>query len=234
MKWNSLVDAVTDAVLPSHCLLCGERGQGRLSLCAACAADMPRNDVCCMRCGLPLAAAAPLCGRCQKCAPPWDAAWVPFRYEWPLAPLEARFKFGADLAAGRSLATLWTGSTPPVELPQAVVPVPLHRSRLRRRGYNQALELAKPLARQLGIPLLRDALQRVRATGAQTDLNALQRRRNVRGAFAVPAGAALPAHVAVLDDVFTTGATLGECARVLRRAGVARVDVWALARAPRH
>jgi ComF family protein len=222
------------ALLPSHCLLCGARGQGALSLCADCAADMPRNDVCCSRCALPLEAPAPLCGRCQKRAPAWDAAWVPFRYEWPLAQLEARFKFGGDLAAGRTLGAAWTASPPPVELPQAVVLVPLHRSRLRRRGYNQALELAKPLARTLGVPLLRDALARTRATHAQTDLNAVQRRRNVRGAFALDSRATLPDHVAVLDDVFTTGATLGECARVLKRAGVAHVDVWALARAPRR
>lgn len=223
-----------DAALPSRCVLCGARGHGKLSLCTACAAEMPRNEVCCTRCALPLAAPAALCGRCQKHAPPWDAAWVPFRYAWPLAPLEARFKFGADLAAGRTLSALWAGALPPAELPQAVVPVPLHQSRLRRRGYNQALELARPVAQYLGVPLLRDALRRVRATGAQTDLNAIQRRRNVRGAFAVSAAACLPAHVAISDDVFTTGATLGECARVLKRAGVTRVDVWALARAPRR
>ncbi|MEO6967256.1 MAG: phosphoribosyltransferase family protein [Rhodanobacteraceae bacterium] len=100
------------------------------------------------------------------------------------------------------------------------------------RGYNQALEVAKPLAKALRIPLLRDALRRVRETDAQTELSAIQRRRNVRGAFAAQLDDPPPAHVAVLDDVFTTGATLSECARVLKRAGVARVDVWALARAP--
>jgi ComF family protein len=231
---RNLVDGALNAVLPSHCLLCGAAGQGALSLCPACASEMPHNDVCCTRCALPLAASTPLCGRCVKRLPPWDAAWVPFRYEWPLAPLESRFKFGGDLAAGRTLALLWTASAPPAELPQAVVPVPLHRARLRRRGYNQALELAKPLARRLGLPLLRNALTRARATGAQTELTAVQRRRNVRGAFAAQFRGAVPRHVAVLDDVFTTGATLGECVRVLKRAGVARVDVWALARAPVH
>jgi ComF family protein len=234
LKVTSLVDGALDALLPAHCLLCGARGQGHLSLCADCAAELPRNKVCCARCALPLATPAPLCGRCIKRAPAWDAAWVPFRYEWPLGQLETRFKFGGDLASGRTLSLLWAGAPRPDELPQAIVPVPLHRSRLRRRGYNQALELAKPLARALGIPLSRDALQRNRATTAQTDLSAIQRRRNVRGAFALRERDALPAHVAVLDDVFTTGATLGECARVLRRAGVQRVDVWALARAPVH
>lgn len=232
LKLAKLVDGALDALLPAHCLLCGAAGQGNLSLCADCAAEIPRNQVCCARCALPLATPAPLCGRCLKREPPWDAAWVPFRYEWPLPPLETRFKFGGDLAAGRTLSLLWSESARPSELPQAIVPVPLHRARLRRRGYNQALELARPLAKALGIRLLGDVLQRSRATSAQTDLSALRRRRNVRGAFAVPKAQPLPTHVAVLDDVFTTGATLGECARMLKRAGVARVDVWALARAP--
>ncbi len=112
------------------------------------------------------------------------------------------------------------------------MPVPLHRSRLRERGYNQALELARPLARRLGVPLRHDLLIRTKSTAAQSELDAPTRRRNVRGAFGLRAEAPLPAHVAVLDDVMTTGATLAECARVLKRAGVARVDVWALARAP--
>jgi ComF family protein len=193
---------------------------------------MPRNEVRCARCALPLETPAPLCGRCVKREPAWDAAWAPFRYEWPLAQLEARFKFGGDLAAGRTLALLWLASSGPEDLPQAIVPVPLHRARLRRRGYNQALELAKPLARHFHLPLLPDALQRTRATDAQTELTAVQRRKNVRGAFAVQLGDSIPEHVAILDDVFTTGATLTECTHVLKKAGVARVDVWALARAP--
>ena len=229
---TSVVDHALDALLPSHCLLCGARGQGALSLCPTCEADMPRNMTFCALEKLPLEAPAPLCGRCTRHVPPWGAAWVPFRYEWPLAQLEARFKFGGDLAAGRTLAKMWSASPVPHDLPGAIVPVPLHRSRLRRRGYNQALELATPLAKHFGIPLLRDSLRRSRATHAQTELTAIQRRRNVRGAFEANVGGAVPKHVAVLDDVFTTGATLAECVRVLKRAGVARVDVWALARAP--
>ncbi|MGH8113864.1 MAG: ComF family protein [Rhodanobacteraceae bacterium] len=232
LKSRRLVDSALDALLPSHCLLCGARGQGGLSLCEACAAEVPRNAVCCARCALPLETPAALCGRCVRRAPPWDAAWALFRYEWPLAQLESRFKFGGDLAAGRTLALLWCASSCPIEPPQTIVPVPLHRSRLRRRGYNQVLELARPLAKHFGVRLRRDVLLRSRATGAQTELNAVQRRRNVRGAFAARLDGEVPEHVAVLDDVCTTGATLAECARRLKRAGVARVDVWALVRAP--
>jgi ComF family protein len=218
-------------VLPPRCLLCQSRGGGGIDLCTDCANELPRNRSCCARCALPLATPAALCGECQRRLPPWDAAWAPFRYGWPLDRLESRYKFGADLAAGRALSQLWQREPCPIRLPQLLLTVPLHRSRLRRRGYNQALELARPLAHGLGVPLRHDVLQRVRHTEAQTELDAISRRRNVHGAFALREGVTLPAHVAILDDVMTTGATLAECARVLRRAGVQRVDVWALARA---
>lgn len=219
-------------VLPWRCLLCGAAGSDGIDLCADCAAELPRNRSCCARCALPLAAPAPMCGECLRRAPPWDAAWAPFRYGWPLDRLESRFKFGRDLAAGRVLSMLWAREPRAVELPRLLLAVPLHHSRLRQRGYNQALELARPLARELGVSFRHDVLQRVRQTDAQTELDAVARRRNVRGAFALHAGVELPAHVAMLDDVMTTGATLAECARVLKRVGVLRVDVWALARAP--
>jgi ComF family protein len=219
-------------LLPWRCLLCGAPGGQGLDVCEACARDLPRNRRCCARCALPLPVAAARCGECLRREPPWDAAWAPFRYGWPLDRLETRFKFAESLAAGRSLATLWLREPAPPELPELIVPVPLHRARLRRRGYNQALELARPLARALGVPCRFDLLSRERDTSAQTELDRAARRRNVRGAFRLRAGIALPAHVALLDDVMTTGATLAECARILKRAGVKRVDVWALARAP--
>lgn len=219
-------------LLPWRCLLCGDTGANGLDLCAACAAELPGNTSCCARCALPLPSPAALCGVCQRKPPPWDAAWAPFRYGWPLDRLEARYKFGRDLAAGRTLARLWQRMPPVVTRPALILPVPLHRARLRQRGYNQALELARPLGRALDIPVRHDLLLRARATAAQTELDAAARRRNVRGAFVLREGATLPPHVALLDDVMTTGATLAECARVLRRAGVRQVQVWALARAP--
>lgn len=221
-------------MLPLRCLLCGDRGASGRDFCAGCTRDVAINDPCCPRCALPLETPAPLCGECIEREPPFAAAWVPFRYAHPLDLLESRFKFRGDLAAGRVLASLMIehalAAAPP--RPAVIVPVPLHVSRLRERGYNQALELAKPLARALDVPLEPELLRRVRATVVQTGLDAVARRRNLRDAFATSATRAMPSHVALLDDVMTTGATLRECARVLRRAGVARVDVWALARAP--
>jgi ComF family protein len=227
-----LLAAVHRWLLPWRCLLCGDAGVEGMDLCADCAAELPRNTSCCAHCALPLPIPAAQCGRCQRKAPPWDAAWAPFRYAWPLDRLETRFKFSRDLAAGRVLVTMWQHESPHASLPQMILPVPLHRRRLRERGYNQAWEMALPLARRLGIPCRHDLLRRVRHTDAQTGLDAVQRRRNLRSAFALNEDASLPEHIAVLDDVFTTGATLNECVRLLKRAGVLRVDVWALARAP--
>jgi len=224
------------AVLPPHCLLCGQSGAGQHDLCTACAADLLRNRVCCPRCALPLEAPAPLCGECLHSEPPFASACVPFVYAPPLDALLTHLKFGRSLAAGRVLSELWItaarASLP--SIPQALIPVPLHAGRLRERGYNQALELAKPLARAFGVALRNDVLVRTRVTSAQSNLDADARHRNLRGAFAVAPDATLPAHVALFDDVMTTGTTLRECARTLLRAGAERVDVWAVARAPKR
>jgi len=223
------------ALLPPHCLLCGQDGDHQRDLCAACAADLLRNRLSCPRCALPLQTPAPLCGECLQHEPPFSLAVAPFVYAQPLDLLITRLKFGRSLAAGRVLSELWIETlreaVPP--LPAALLPVPLHADRLRERGYNQALELARPLAAAWQIPLRGDLLLRTRATPAQSNLDADERRRNLRGAFALAAHASLPAHVAIVDDVMTTGATLRECARTLMHAGVQRVDVWALARAPK-
>ena len=225
-------------MLPPHCLLCGSDGGTARDLCPPCAADLERNRIACPRCALPLQTAAPLCGECLQREPPFDAAFAPFLYGHPLDLLVGKLKFGRSLAAGRVLAELWFDAVVAAApaRPDLLVPVPLHASRLRERGYNQALELARPLARALRIALDEKVLSRVKATAAQSNLDAKTRRQNLRGAFRFNA-AALPepmlAHVALVDDVMTTGTTLRECARVLKRAGVARVDVWALARAPR-
>lgn len=243
MAVNSLKQTLVDglrrlqfAVLPPHCLLCGQAGGIRRDLCAACAADILRNCMCCPRCALPLDAPAPLCGECLQSEPPFASACVPFVYANPLDQLETRFKFGRNLAAGRVLSELWIDAAcehPPL-LPQALIPVPLHPQRLRERGYNQVLELARPIAIAFGIALRNDILVRERSTAAQSHLDADARHRNLRGAFAVAPNAAVPAHIALFDDVMTTGTTLRECARTLAGAGVERVDVWAVARAPKR
>jgi ComF family protein len=218
------------ALLPARCLVCGEAGSHGQDLCLACRRVLPFNRVACSRCALPLPAPV-TCGACLRQPPPFTASVAALVYRFPVDRLLPRFKFHGDLAAGRLLSQLMAQAFADAPRPQALVPVPLHPSRLRRRGYDQALELARPLARAFALPLHADALRRVRATSAQSELDAASRRHNVRSAFFARAGA-LPGHVALVDDVMTTGATLAECARALQRAGVSRVDVWVAARAP--
>ncbi|MBW3549921.1 MAG: ComF family protein [Proteobacteria bacterium] len=233
------------ALWPPRCLLCGEPGAGRLDLCRACAGGLPWNRSACISCAIPLPdppengsarRVSQTCGACLRRAPPLTEALAACIYAAPMDRLLPRLKFHRDLATGRLLAQLMAQAFAPTvrEWPSAavLVPVPLHRARLRERGYDQALELARPLARTFGLRLMEGALQRTRGTSPQSRLDAPQRRRNLDRAFAPRAGMACPAHVALVDDVMTTGATLHSATKALRRAGVARVDGWVCARVP--
>jgi ComF family protein len=221
------------ALLAPVCPVCGDPAGHRFGCCVACADALPWLGPACSRCALPVPAPAGslpvLCGHCLRRPPPLQASTAACLYQWPVDGLLRRFKFQHDLAAGRLLAALLAERCAAASRPQALVPVPLHRARLRQRGYDQALELARPLATQLGLACL-PALVRTRATPAQSGLDAAARARNLHGAFVAMAG--LPAHVALVDDVMTTGATLHAATLALRRAGVQRVDAWVCARVP--
>lgn len=190
-------------------------------------------DSLCLRCGLPLPATARACGRCVRRPPAFERSWPAFAYAGVLERLVHRFKFHRDLAAGRVLASLAARRLAAMgaHRPQALVPVPLHWRRQLWRGFNQSRMLADDLSRQLGGIPLAPLLSRSRATPAQSGLPAASRGANVRGAFRARRPGCRLRHVAVVDDVMTTGTTLDACARALRQAGVARVDVWVVARA---
>ena len=226
------VDGVPGAPLawlfPLRCIVCGEPGSAGRDLCGSCHAALPWQGPACPRCALPTTAGE-TCGGClQRATPPLEAVRAVFEYAFPLDRLLPRLKFHHDFAAGRVLVQCMVERLRAVPPPDAIIPIPLHRARLRRRGYDQALELARPLARALRLPLHADLLRRCKATGAQSRLDAEARRRNLHGAFVVHGGT--PAHVVLVDDVMTTGATLEAAARALRRAGARRVDAWVCAR----
>ncbi len=230
------LESVVGRLYPATCALCGAPGHAGLDLCPGCLRDLPHNLHRCPRCALPLPSDAPrvaLCGPCQRRPPPFDACCAPFRYEDPVPALIGGAKFRSRLELARLLGQCLARALyeQGAEMPGVILPVPLHPRRLRERGYNQALEIARAASRELGVRCDAGCCERVLATAPQAGLHQKERRRNVRGAFRVTRPPAA-GHVAVLDDVVTTGSTVAELARVLRKAGVERIDVWAVARTP--
>ncbi len=220
-----------DQLLPRHCVLCG-LFSGCENMCPPCSAELPHNSSACALCGLPLPAQPDrICGACLKKPPPWDGTVAGLNYRFPVDQLVCRFKYNRNLACGQVLGesllkAIHNRSGP---LPQAIVPVPLHRSRLFTRTFNQAHMLAHQLSGPLKIPVRHALLRRNRRTRAQSGLDSSQRRKNVRGAFDCHRHGLK--HVAIVDDVMTTGRTLEECTRSLKRAGAKTVTAWVAARA---
>lgn len=224
----------------NRCLLCLGSAAGIAEcICTACQEDLPWLGSACRQCALPMPESGLLCGHCQHNPPAFSQVVTPFRYAFPLDSLIPAFKYQHKLTYGRLLARLLLQAIVhhyqehEQALPDLVIPLPLHRARQAQRGYNQALELARPIARQLGLPLDRHILLRQRATTAQQGLDAQARRQNLQGAFACRQPQRLAGkHVALVDDVVTTGTTVNEASRILVAAGAASVSVWCIARTP--
>lgn len=230
-KWTN---AIQSWLFPATCVLCGDVGEGARDLCRACHRELPWLINPCPLCALPRPAGAPPrtpCGRCLRRPPPLIATIAPLSFDYPADRLIRSLKFGGRLLHARVLGGLLADHVLGhlTRRPERLIPVPLHPRRLRERGFNQSLELARPVAKRLDVPLDWRSCRRIRSTAAQTGLTAAERRRNLRGAFAA-AGLDGVRHVALVDDVITTGATVIEAARALRRAGVETVQVWAVCR----
>ena len=218
---------------PARCHWCGAAPE-RAPACASCIGALPWNAIACRACALPLTSAGEtsVCGDCLRDSPPQDRSWAAFRYEAPIMQAIVELKFRGRLAPAHVVGSLMAEQLArrAQPLPDVLVPMPLHPRRLQRRGYNQAVELGRELARRLSVPLAARAARRVRATLEQTRLDGAARRRNVRGAFLVDPRIVRGRHVALLDDVITTGATAAELARAARAAGARHIEVWAAAR----
>jgi ComF family protein len=208
---RGLARLLAATLFPPHCCLCGFPGASLdLDLCACCRADLP-----------------------------WEAALhadalVALRYEHPIDQMIRELKYQGRIAHARVLGVLLAQAVRKcgAELPELLVPVPLHPARMQERGFNQATALARYAGLMLEISVLGAAVRRIRNTPSQTALGVEQRHRNVSGAFSVVDTSRLAKvqHVAVVDDVMTTGSTLSELRAVLLAAGVRRVDTWAAAR----
>ncbi len=221
--------SLIDALFAQDCLLCAGESDAGL-LCQACRDDLPRlQGPSCPRCASPTT--GEVCGRCLKKSPHFDATLAAFRYEFPLDKLMLAFKYGHRLALadffGDELATLARGLAADL-----IVPLPLHRQRLRERGFNQALELARPVGTALALPIAASVCLRTRDTPAQAGLPLRRRIKNMRSAFHCTADLS-GQRIVLVDDVMTTGASLNECARTLKMHGAAAVTLLVVARALR-
>lgn len=246
-KWLNIVQSV---ILPPVCILCGDRGShlpthsrktifnNRLDLCNNCRNELPLHTTACARCAERLPAPLnntlnfeALCGHCQTQPPAYDRCQAMLSYQAPADHLLQRLKFNGRLEMARVLGELMASWLEGVidTRPDVLIPMPLHNDRLRERGFNQAVELARPIARHLGLHVELHNCVRKKTTTPQSDLSRKERIKNVKGAFEVLKP--VSGHVVIIDDVMTTGSTAHEFTKTLLQAGASNVDVWVCARA---
>ncbi len=227
---RSLVDAFVNFLFPPVCANCKKVGT---LLCAECRADISwiAGPVCEV-CGRPLVNDQATCSICAHRPLPLQQVRTAVFFQDPIQSLIHKFKYENAFALGQILADLMVQAWPDWSQPiDVIVPIPLHKKRYRDRGYNQSELLARRLSEQLQIPLDTHSLQRIRYTQPQVKLSAVERRSNVADAFAVVGDKIIGKHILLIDDVFTTGATLSAAANVLDAAGASAVSGYCLARA---
>lgn len=213
-----------------HCTLCG--ASTPQDICAGCDAELPRIACSCRQCGIPLEHDS-LCGDCLIAAPAFSRCIAPLRYEAPISHLVGSFKYQSNFNHGRILSQLLIERLQREDLTSidALIPVPLHWWRRWQRGFNQTEIIADEVSRALDLPMQTRWLRKIRSGTPQQDLDADARQRNLRDAFVCTRNLA-GLHIAVIDDVVTTGATANAIAATLRKRGAACVQIWALARTP--
>jgi len=217
--------------LPSVCPLCQEPISQHDYICSPCKNNLPYITKACPYCGKKLPNDISICGDClQKEDFIIDDFVAPFHYDFPISKLIIDLKFHKKIIHAAFLGRLMAEHLKQrTELPECIIPVPLHTTRLKERGYNQALEIARPISKKLNIPIDIKSCQRIRATKAQASIPSEERKQNMRNAFAVTQEISYQ-HVAILDDVTTTGHTITALAKTLRQAGVKQISVWCCAK----
>ncbi len=222
--------SILNRFFPPRCLLCGDATQGG-ALCSDCQADLPwLAQERCPQCAQ-LSPDGQRCGPCLRHPPAFDRTHAALIYDFPVASLIQALKYGQRLEVSSALAQLWLDQAVPRQLPDLLLPMPLHPTRLKERGFNQALELARILAPPCNVPVARDACQRIRETPPQAALPLKARRKNLRGAFSARAEQVSGKRIAIVDDVMTSGSSLNELAATLKKAGAVEVECWVMARA---
>jgi ComF family protein len=218
---------------PQHCFLCGARCYQQ-TLCPACEQELPLlSPPFCTVCATPLASTCvpSICGNCLRKPPAYHHTIAGWQYRWPLDRLIHAFKFHHQFSLLPVLAKPLLDRLRDQPAPDILIPMPLHPQRLRQRGYNQALLLAQHLSRQMKLPVLKTACQRTRHTTEQSGLSRAERVSNLRHAF-ICAAAVRGQHIALIDDVMTSGSSAHWLAQALLTAGASSVNCWILARTP--
>lgn len=216
-------------ISPPRCLLCDKSGA---PICPACLADLPHLDpVRCPVCALP-SGFGNICGHCLKNPPAFDRTTALLAYDFPVDRLIQRLKYAEYFPAAPLFGTMLAEHVAQVTScpPQVFLPMPLHIQRLKERGFNQAVEIAREFSRRTGIAMQTNWVERVRDTPPQAGLKRDARRKNLRGAFATKAKVN-GLHIGIVDDVMTTGSTLDALAATLKQAGAAQISCWVVARA---
>lgn len=235
-----------DLLFPRECILCEAKGHDDLELCGACRSELPiikNNGKYCTKCGAILDTtikdSMQLCGTCIKDPPPFDRTMAIFHYQKPIDYLILKLKFNNNLSCAALLGNLMAKyllahySQQKLPKPEVIIPIPLHSQRLKERGFNQAVELARPIAKVLRIPIDKYSFIRTKNTEAQSLLKTKERQQNVKQAFAIKKAIDYR-YVAVIDDVITTGNTVREFCQILRKSSVTKIDLWSAARARTH
>lgn len=219
------------SLLPQQCILCASSTHTEKGLCQACIADLPLIKRPCQHCGMPLTKTNLICGKCITNPPPYSQLIAPFLYKNPLDHIVSALKFHNKLTYTELLGTLVAAELPKriQHMPEIIIPVPLHKGRLKERGYNQALEIAKPISRLLQIPIDYRSCMRHKLTQAQTGLTIGERKLNIKNAFQIQRDFSAKS-VAIFDDVVTTGSTANELCNVLKSYGVKHIQIWCCAR----
>jgi len=239
--------------LTSDCLLCGcpvqshqpdIRGDSPL-ICHFCHQRLPLSKTACNVCGLPLTveendSSSPLnsvfnlpCGKCLKDSPPFNRTIAAFHYQPPIDQLISRMKYSSQIHYIPLLCEYLIyeirAQYQEHKLPSCIIAMPLHPKKLSSRGFNQAHLIAKQISKSTGINIISQGIRRIKNTQAQSGLDSLERHRNVKRAFEIKQS--LPEHVAIVDDVVTTGMTVSELAKCAKKQGAKQIDVWCIARA---
>lgn len=230
---NQWLKEVLYGVIPGTCILCESGTRRNLDLCRACEKDLPWSSGQCYLCALPLGSTDTVCGPCILSPPLWSHCFTAFEYTSPLDHLIGEFKNNHKLLVGKVLASLLASAYAfyhhADEFPDLLLPVPLHKTKRRSRGYNQAAEIADVLADHCDIPVDHRLCRKVHETPQQKFLDAYTRKQNIKHAYQLHREIS-GVRVGLVDDVVTTGATATELTRILLKGGAASVDIIALAR----